>query len=286
MTLNFKTKMSALGSLALLMGASACAKPRAVQPAVQIIDRPLIADNQQFLALNGTTDNKGLFKNTYQNWFRVKVPAKDLVFPFAQAYSSWNDSEAQKEFDNSATYRAAVSLNRGPWTQLTWKGQKQKTCAMREVILNDPLPISVKTGDTLIVRTEITVPPGGKWGTGIQARAGDADPNWTEGGTNSADDVLLSDKADFRPQGGLFTHSCHGIFGTPVGNPKFTTITLLGDSISPYVGTAVTALGDAAPLMNFGQPAETLGRFWSAGQARQKIWAAMKRCCFNTASTI
>ena len=61
----------------------------------QTLDRPLIADNQQFLALAGTTDNKGLCRNTYQNWFKVKVAATGLLFPLSQTYSSWNDSEKQ-----------------------------------------------------------------------------------------------------------------------------------------------------------------------------------------------
>ena len=238
-----------------------------------VLSIPLIADNQQFLALAGTTDNKGLFKNTYQNWFRVKVAATDLVFPFVQTYSSWNDSEAQKEFDNPATYRAAVSINRGPWTQLTWGGAKQKTAAMRDVITNDPLKIEVKPGDTIYLRTEITVPPGGKWGLGPQARgdASDPDPNWIGGGVNTAQDVLFSDKADFRPQAGLFTHTSQGVFGKPVGKIDFHPVVILGDSISPYVMTAVASIGDAAPIMYFGQPAETAGRFWQAGEGRQKL---------------
>jgi hypothetical protein len=234
---------------------------------------PLIADNQQFLALAGTTDNKGLFKNTYQNLFRVKVAATDLVFPFVQTYSSWNDSEAQKEFDNPATYRAAVSINHGPWRQLTWAGAERRTVAMREVITNDPLKVEVKPGDTLHVRTEITVPPGGKWGLGPQAQgdAFDPDPNWTGGGVNTAEDVLLSDKADFRPQAGLFTHTSQGVFGKPVGRSAFHPVIILGDSISPYVATAVSKIGDAVPIMYFGQPAESAGRFWRAGEGRQKL---------------
>lgn len=152
----------------------------------QTLDRPLIADNQQFLALMGTTDNKGLCRNTYQNWFKVKVAATGLLFPLAQTYSSWNDSEKQTEFANPATYRAAVSLNKGRWTQLAWGGAKSKECALGEIILNDPVEISVKPGDTIYMRTEIQVPRGGKWGLGIQARSADEDPNWTEGGVNSA----------------------------------------------------------------------------------------------------
>lgn len=231
-----------------------------------------IADNQQFIALNGTTDNKGLGRNTYQNWFRIKVPATGLQFPFVQTYSSWNDSEAQKEFDNPATYRAVFSLNRGPWTQLTWKGEKTGTAKMREVIWNDPLPVTVKPGDIVVLRTEISVPPGGKWGLGPQARGeGGPDPNWQSGGTNIGDDVLFSDHADFRPQSGLYTHTAQGVFGKPVGQPDVHPALILGDSISPYVMNAADRIGNAAPLMYFGQPAETAARFWKAGAGRQQL---------------
>ena len=107
--------------------------------------------------------------------------------------------------------RSAISINKGPWIHLTWKGAKSKECAFGQIILNDPVEASVKSGDVIYVRTEIQVPPNGKWGLGIQARSGDDNPNWTEGATNSGEDVLLSDKADFRPQLGLYTHSAHGV---------------------------------------------------------------------------
>ena len=240
--------------------------------------RVLIADNQQFLALNGTTDNKGLFKNTYQNVFRPKVAATNLVFPLAQAYSSWNDSENQKEFDNPATYRAAVSVNKGAWAQLTWNGEQQKICQMREVIFNDPLKVEVKPGDLIYLRTEISVPAGGKWSLGPQARGEsfDADPNWTGGGTNSADDVLLSAKGDFSPLYGLFLHTSQGVFGEPTTKAEVHPAVILGDSISPYVLSAAEKIGNAAPLMYFGQPGETGAHFWNAGSARQKLLGGME----------
>jgi len=252
---------------------SARVAPLKPSPVVKVPSRVLIADNQQFLALMGTTDNKGKFKNTYQNWFRVKAAATDLVFPLVQSYSSWNEGEDQKEFSNSATFRAAVSLNKGAWTPLTWNGASSKECALRDVIWNDPLKLAVKPGDILYFRTEITVPAGGKWGLGPQARgdSADPDPNWVGGGTNSADDVLLSDKADFRPQSGLFTNTAQGVFGHVVGQSTAHPTVILGDSISPYVLTAADKVGNDAPLLYFGQPAETAARFWHAGYARQKL---------------
>ena len=259
----------------LLLGCASILPGRAQVPQVTapkaVISQPLIADNQQFLANDGTTDDGGKDKDTYQNYFHVKVPATNLIFPLAQTYSSWNDSENEKEFTNPATYRAAISVNRGPWTQLTWGGAKSKECPFHEVILNDPVAVPVKPGDVIYLRTEISVPAGGKWGLGAQAREGDPDANWTEGGTNTADDVLLSDRANFKPQAGLFTHTAQGVFGTPVGSPDFTPAIILGDSISPYVLTAVSKMGNQVPLAYFGQAGESANRFWNGGIDRQRL---------------
>ena len=236
-----------------------------------VISQPLIADNPRFLALYGTTNDDGKFKETYQNVFHVKVPATNLLFPFAQSYSDWNLSENEKDFSNPATYRAAISVNRGPWTQLTWGGAKSKLCPFHEVIVNDPVPVTVKAGDAIYVRTEITVPPGGKWGLGPQATGGDPKAQWSEGGTKSADDVLLSDQANFFPDVGKFTHTAQGVFGTPVGAPDFAPAIILGDSVSPYVLGAAAKIGNQAPLAYFGQPNESADRFWNAGYARQRL---------------
>lgn len=247
----------------------------------QTFERPLIADNQQFLALNGTTDNKGLCRNTYQNSFKVKVAATGLLFPLSQTYSSWNDSEKQTDFANPATYRAAVSINKGSWRPLTWNGAMSKECRLNEIILNDPLEVAVKPGDMLYVRTEIRVPQGGKWGLGIQARSGDENPNWTEGGVNTAEEVLLSDKADFRPQAGLFTHSAHGVFGKPLEKLPFHPAAIVGDSISGYVQNTVGAIGNRVPVFNVCQPAESAERVWKAGQVRRKFFAGCDTLLFQ-----
>lgn len=261
--------MSAVPVVVLLLWLQATGQAADAVPGPSAL--PLIADNQQFLALNGTTNNGGKNRNTYQNMFRIKVAATGLVFPLTQSYSSWNESEAQKEFSNATTYRAAVSCNRGPWMPLRWKGLPRVECAFQEVVRNDPLMLAVKPGDTLYLRTEITVPAGGRWGLGAQARGSGPEPNWTEGATNSDADVLLSNEADFRPQAGLYTHTAQGVFGTPIGGQPFHSALILGDSISPYVLTAALATGDSVPVAYFGQPAESAARFWNAGAGRHKL---------------
>jgi lysophospholipase L1-like esterase len=93
--------------------------------------------------------------------------------------------------------------------------------------------------------------------------------------------VLLSDKADFRPQSGLYTHTSQGVFGRPVGKPDFHPVIILGDSISPYVNTAASKIGDAAPIMNFGQAGESAERFWRAGEGRQKLFGGLEAMLYQ-----
>jgi len=253
----------------------------AATPAVQPrIDRPLIADNQQFGYAIGTSDNKGLGKNTYQFSYLVKVAATGLVFPHSQTYSSWNASENQQEVTNAATYRAAISINKGPWVLLTWDGVTSKTCACHALILNDPVMRAVKPGDRVYLRTEITVPAGGKWGMNLQARDGD-DKNWTQGATNTADDVLTSNNADFSPQIGLFIHSALGLFGTPTEKTVIHPTVVVGDSIAGYVLDAAATVGNSAPIANLAMAGESTRRFWTAGSIRQALFAGCDTMVFQ-----
>lgn len=263
----------------LLAAQAAFADPAAHSPAAPI-DRPAIADNQQFGYACGATDNKGLCKNTYQFSYHVKVAATGLIFPLSQTYSSWSASENQTEFTNPATYRAAISINKGVWTQLTWGGAKTKECAFHEMIVNDPVMSAVKPGDTVYVRTEITVPPGGKWGYNLQAREG-GDKNWSQGGTNTTDDVLLSDTADFSPQMGIYIHSALGMFGTPATTTGLHPSALVGDSIAGYVFDPALAVGNSAPIINLAMSGESAGRFLAAGKIRQTLFGGCDTLLFQ-----
>lgn len=243
------------------------------------IDRPIIADNQQFNGY-GITDNKGLCKNTYQFSYKVKVAATGLILPHSQTYPSYKDSEKQEEFTNPATYRAAISINKGPWIQLTWGEAKVKECAFREMIINDPVMTQVKPGDAVYLRSEITVPKGGKWGMTMQAR-NDVENNWIQGATNTAEDVLLSDKADFSPQKGLFIHSALGLFGKPVDATIFHSTVLIGDSIAGYIYNQAASIGNQVPIANLAMAGESAQRFNSAGSIRQALFAGCDTMLFQ-----
>ncbi len=273
----FRNSILAISGFVLFSACSAFAEDA---PGKVKIDRPLIADNQQFGYECGTTDNKGLCRNTTQFSYHVKVAATGLILPLSQTYSTWKESENQKEFTNSATYRAAISINKGPWVQLTWGGAKSKECPFHEMIINDQVMSPVKPGDVVYLRTEITVPKGGKWGMNLQARGGD-EKNWMQGATNTADDVLFSDKADFSPQSGIYIHSAIGLFGTPTDKAVFHPTVLVGDSIAGYVFDPAAAVGNQAPIANVAMAGESTNRFWTAGKIRQALFAGCDTMLFQ-----
>ncbi len=255
-----------------------------------IFDRPLIIKRGQ-ISFNQAISPVASSTNTFQQAYPIYADVSSIRVNFANTFSVYGGGIPQGEYstlyNNELTLEAAaVVVNSsgvivsGP-TRLTFNGgQNSVTIPYTSGISTDPLHMSIESGQTLLIRSYVQAPSGGRIPYIEQSTLTFTNNNLKSGATHTASSsALLSTVADFSPGTGSFIFAPAGVYGTVTGSlpvPAFATngLTLIGDSIlegsTSYGGRSAATSGVA--YMNLGRAGEMGTTFAGlGGQIRKSI---------------
>lgn len=254
-------------------------------------DRSLVIQNAH-IAFNSSMSSVGSTTETYQQAYPVTQALSDIRVNYANTFSIYGglirQGEYSSQYSNELTLEASAlvlnssgALVSGP-TRLTFNGgENSVTVPYTAGISTDPLSISAAAGQTILIRTYVQAPSGGRIPLLDQAITDNANTNLKTGATHTGVNDIMSIAASFNPGSGLYTFSPASIHGTISGSPTVTGfdthgVTLIGDSImegATSYGNIIAALTNL-PYLNIGRAGETANTFSGiGGQVRRSVMA-------------